>query len=70
MLKLLYKPPFRSFSTSCIKRAIFDANSPLKVLQPLQAYAPTFYTRGENIKPLYEPSQFYSQLKVSFSSTI
>lgn len=57
MLKL------RSFSTSCIKRNIFDA-SPLKVLKPLQAYAPTFYTHGDNIKPLYEPSQFYSQLKV------
>lgn len=57
MLKL------RSFSTSCAKKAIFDT-LPLKVLKPLQSYAPTFYTHGENIKPLYEPSQFYSQLKV------
>ncbi|KAI9338885.1 hypothetical protein BD770DRAFT_422442 [Pilaira anomala] len=56
MLKL------RSFSTSCAKKAIFDT-LPLKVLKPLQSYAPTFYTHGENIKPLYEPSQFYSQLK-------
>ncbi|KAI7894006.1 uncharacterized protein EV154DRAFT_499890 [Mucor mucedo] len=63
MWKLIYKTPSRSFSTSCVKRAIFDARSPLKVLQPLQAYAPTFYTRGENITPLYEPCQFYAQLK-------
>lgn len=62
MLKL------RSFSTSCIKRNIFDA-SPLKVLKPLQSYAPTFYTHGDNIKPLYEPSQFYSQLKVKKKKT-
>lgn len=64
MLKLVS----RSFSTSCKRGALFDANSPLRVVKPLQAYAPTFYTHGENIKPLYEPAQFYSQLKKSILS--
>lgn len=69
LLKVFYKQTAlarRCFSTSCIKRAkgIFDSTSKLKVLQPLQAHAPTFYTHGENITPLYQPSEFYSELKV------
>lgn len=66
MLKLLNKTCYtslRAFSTSCKRNAIFDSNSPLHVLKPLQSLAPTFYTNGQNIKPLYEPAQFYSELK-------
>lgn len=69
MLKLLNKTcntaSLRALSTSCKRNAIFDTNSPLHVLKPLQSLAPTFYTSGQNIKPLYEPAQFYSELKVS-----
>jgi CDP-diacylglycerol--glycerol-3-phosphate 3-phosphatidyltransferase len=63
MLKVFYNKT-RSFSTSCIQRAIFDNNSTLQVLKPLQSLAPTFYTHGENITPLYQPSEFYSELRV------
>jgi hypothetical protein len=64
MLRTLYRASFRSFSTCTSKRTVFDASC----LKPLQQYAPTFYTNGENIKPLYQPADFYSQLKVNFES--
>lgn len=63
----LYKASFRSFSTSLAKRTVFNASC-LKPLAQLQQYAPTFYTNGENIKPLYQPADFYSQLKVKKNS--
>jgi CDP-diacylglycerol--glycerol-3-phosphate 3-phosphatidyltransferase len=65
---MLKKVLFRSLSSTCIKRTIFTTNSPLKVLQSLQTIAPTFYTHGENITPLYQPSEFYSQLKQNILS--
>ncbi|RCH85938.1 CDP-diacylglycerol--glycerol-3-phosphate 3-phosphatidyltransferase [Rhizopus azygosporus] len=50
----------RHLTTSCIKRNIFKD---IKTLQPLQQYAPTFYTHGQHVKPLYQPSAFYAELK-------
>ncbi|CEG85059.1 hypothetical protein RMATCC62417_18791 [Rhizopus microsporus] len=50
----------RHLTTSCIKRNIFKD---IKTLQPLQQYAPTFYTHGQHVKPLYQPSDFYAELK-------
>lgn len=50
----------RRLTTSCIKRNIFKD---IKTLQPLQQYAPTFYTHGQHVKPLYQPSAFYAELK-------
>ncbi|KAG2216276.1 hypothetical protein INT45_006190, partial [Circinella minor] len=34
-----------------------------QVFTPLQKHAPTFYARGDDIIPLYEPHAFYSELK-------
>jgi CDP-diacylglycerol--glycerol-3-phosphate 3-phosphatidyltransferase len=53
----------RAFTTCAARQSVFDTRR-LKPLQPLQKYAPTFYTKGDNIKPLYEPATFYSELKV------
>ena len=36
-----------------------------QVFTPLQKHAPTFYARGDDIIPLYEPHAFYSELKVT-----
>ncbi|EIE80687.1 hypothetical protein RO3G_05392 [Rhizopus delemar RA 99-880] len=32
-------------------------------LKQLQQHAPTFYAHGQNIQPLYQPFEFYSELK-------
>ncbi|CAO3678833.1 unnamed protein product [Rhizopus stolonifer] len=57
----------RSFSTCCIQKNIFNQTQ-LKALRPLQQHAPTFYANGQHIKPLYQPSEFYSELKARILS--
>ncbi|KAI8981874.1 hypothetical protein BDF20DRAFT_818683 [Mycotypha africana] len=47
--------------------SLFNAE-PTHVFKPLQQFAPTFYARGEDIKPLYQPCVFYSQLKSNILS--
>lgn len=52
-------------TTRCLQRSTTVLERPpLSVFQPLQDIAPTFYASGNNITPLYEPSDFYSELKV------
>ncbi|KAI9246359.1 hypothetical protein BY458DRAFT_591051 [Sporodiniella umbellata] len=51
----------RLLSTS-IENKLLNSTQ-LSVLKPLQQYAPTFYANGQHIKPLYQPSEFYSELK-------
>lgn len=61
LLKTICKTSFRTLTTKSVL-----SNKPTNVLAPLQQYAPTFYTNGDNIKPLYQPSDFYSHLKVNW----
>ncbi|KAI8972155.1 hypothetical protein BDB01DRAFT_861943 [Pilobolus umbonatus] len=51
----------RSFATSSTQFLL--KSKQLNPLIPLLDYAPSFYTKGECIQPLYEPTQFYTQLK-------
>lgn len=60
LLKTVCKASFRTLTTKPVL-----SSKPTSVLAPLQQYAPTFYTNGDNIKPLYQPSDFYSHLKVN-----
>ncbi|KAI8375670.1 hypothetical protein EDC96DRAFT_303459 [Choanephora cucurbitarum] len=62
MLKTFCQSSFRSFSATA------KESGALNIFKPLQQYAPTFYTQGDNIKPLYQPSEFYSQLKSNILS--
>ncbi|KAI8638043.1 hypothetical protein BD408DRAFT_423578 [Parasitella parasitica] len=63
LLKTICKTSFRTLTTKSVLK-----NKPTNVLAALQQYAPTFYTNGDNIKPLYQPSDFYSHLKSSILS--
>ncbi|GAN10187.1 CDP-diacylglycerol--glycerol-3-phosphate 3-phosphatidyltransferase, mitochondrial-like isoform X1 [Mucor ambiguus] len=63
LLKAICKTSFRTLTTKSVLNS-----KPTNVLAPLQQYAPTFYTNGDNIKPLYQPSDFYSHLKSSILS--
>ncbi|CAO0799778.1 unnamed protein product [Mucor circinelloides] len=63
LLKTVCKASFRTLTTKSVL-----SSKPTSVLAPLQQYAPTFYTNGDNIKPLYQPSDFYSHLKSSILS--
>ncbi|CDS04092.1 hypothetical protein LRAMOSA07047 [Lichtheimia ramosa] len=56
-------------TTRCLQRSTtLLERPPLSVFQPLQDIAPTFYACGNNITPLYEPSDFYSELKTRILS--
>lgn len=58
-------------TTRCLQRSTtLLERPPLSVFQPLQDIAPTFYACGNNITPLYEPSDFYSELKVRYDSIL
>ncbi|KAI7903160.1 uncharacterized protein BX663DRAFT_507666 [Cokeromyces recurvatus] len=67
MLKTIYRTCFRSLTTTTAVKTLFDT-SPNHLFKPLQQLAPTFYTNGDNIKPLYQPVDFYSQLKENILS--
>ncbi|KAI9476328.1 MAG: hypothetical protein EXX96DRAFT_576727 [Benjaminiella poitrasii] len=67
MLTNIYRKCFRSLTTTRPIQSLFDT-SPNHLFKPLQQYAPTFYTSGDNIKPLYQPADFYSQLKENILS--
>ncbi|KAG0746735.1 hypothetical protein G6F57_001379 [Rhizopus arrhizus] len=61
---IFYNPTIRirSFSTSLIRNNLFNKTQ-LIPLKQLQQHAPTFYAHGQNIQPLYQPFEFYSELK-------
>lgn len=61
---IFYNPTIRirSFSTSLIRNNLFNKVQ-LIPLKQLQQHAPTFYAHGQNIQPLYQPFEFYSELK-------
>lgn len=69
IFKKIFNNPIRvrSFSTCCIQKNVFNQTQ-LKALRPLQQHAPTFYAHGQHIKPLYQPSEFYSELKARILS--
>ncbi|KAG0172921.1 CDP-diacylglycerol--glycerol-3-phosphate 3-phosphatidyltransferase [Apophysomyces sp. BC1034] len=54
----------RTFSSKPEIQKLASSLSPLNSFTSLQHLAPTFYTRGDHVIPLYEPSHFYTELKV------
>ncbi|KAI8373053.1 uncharacterized protein BYT42DRAFT_621760 [Radiomyces spectabilis] len=56
--------PCRFFSTTRrVVSPLRQSQSQLRVFEPLQHHAPTFYMKGHQVKPLYQPHEFYSELK-------
>ncbi|KAI9301152.1 hypothetical protein BJ944DRAFT_271913 [Cunninghamella echinulata] len=53
---------FRGFHSSLIRANLFN-KEPFQVFQPLQQQAPTFHMNGEQIQLLYEPTDFYKEIK-------
>ncbi|KAI9023831.1 hypothetical protein CLU79DRAFT_804006 [Phycomyces nitens] len=52
----------RAFSSSTTTRTVLE-HAAKGAFKPLTRTAPVFYTQGNNVLPLYEPSDFYRELK-------
>ncbi|SAL95652.1 hypothetical protein [Absidia glauca] len=57
----------RSIHGSCARHGLFE-NQPYHLFKPLQQLAPSFPMNGGQIQPLYEPSDFYRELKTRILS--
>lgn len=53
----------RSIHSSCARQGLFE-KQPYHLFKPLRQLAPSFPMNGGQIQPLYEPSDFYRELKV------
>ena len=68
--RVCYNIIARHYLSTVAKTTKTITNLPQQVLTPLQKHAPTFYARGDDIIPLYEPHAFYSELKVTTKKNI
>ncbi|CAO3597660.1 unnamed protein product [Absidia cylindrospora] len=58
----------RGLHASCVQLDLFD-KQPYHLFKPLQQHAPSFHMNGNQIQPLYQPSDFYKELKARILSS-
>ncbi|KAI8339350.1 hypothetical protein BC941DRAFT_420238 [Chlamydoabsidia padenii] len=57
----------RHIHATCIRHDLFE-KQPYHLFKPLQPLAPSFRMKGGQIEPLYEPTDFYKELKARILS--